>query len=325
MLPLQQLNRAIAARDPLRAGATDALRLLDGAGDGLDGVEIEDFAGRWLVQTRDRAYPEWLRGVTGGEGAARLSNAAPARPSGATAPKSVYWKQLGERKETPVWVEGERAEEPFEAMENGMRFWVDFTAGYSQGIFLDQRENRAEARRRAGAVQGRKTRVLNCFAYTCAFGLAAALGGAETVNVDLSKRYLEWGRRNYELNGIEIEGHDFIYGDARNWMERFAKKGRRFDLVILDPPTFSRDKDGKVFTVESGFADLVSAAEAVLTGRGGMFCSTNQRTLTGEGFRGLIAEGLRDAGKWRMREGKMPGDFTGERYLKSVWVDRAGA
>ena len=294
---LAKLRRAIIAREPLRAAGTNAPRLVDGKGDGIEGLEIDDFAGRWLVQTRDRAFPDWLRGVDG--------------------PRAIYWKQLGDRKEPPVWIEGEEAREPFEAMENGMRFWIDFTAGYSQGIFLDQRENRAESRKRA-----RGLRVLNCFAYTCAFGVAAALGGAETVNIDLSKRYLDWGRRNYELNGIETAGHEFIYGEAQNWLERFARKGRRFDLVILDPPTFSRDREGRVFTVESGFAGLVRAAEAVLAEAGVLFCSTNQRTLAPEGFCRLIAQGLAHPDAWRMEERPMPADFTGQRYLKAFWVDR---
>jgi 23S rRNA (cytosine1962-C5)-methyltransferase len=297
VIVLEKLNRAIAAREGFRASGTDALRIVDGEGDGMEGVEIDDFAGRWLVQTREKAFPEWLRGAEGA--------------------RAIYWKQLGERKEAPVWMEGEEAREPFMVTENGMRFWIDFGAGYSQGIFLDQRENRAETRRR-----GRGLRVLNCFAYTCGFGLAAALGGAETVNIDLSKRYLEWGGRNYELNGVEKGGHEFIYGDALNWLERFARQGRRFDLVILDPPTFSRDRTGKVFTVEKGLAGLVRAAEGVLREGGGLFCSTNQRGLTGEGFRRLIAEGLARPGGWRMEEGRMPGDFTGERYLKGCWVER---
>ena len=295
---LRKLEHAIAAREPLRVGGTNALRLVDGEGDGLPGIEIEDFAARWLVQTRDAVFPEWLRGVRG--------------------PRALYWKRLGEQKEAPVWVEGERVMEPFEVTENGMRFWIDFSAGYSQGIFLDQRENRAEVRRRADG-----KRVLNCFAYTCAFGVAAALGGAETVNIDLSKRYLEWGRRNYELNGvIDKAGHEFIYGEVLNWLQRSARKGRRFDLVILDPPTFSRDKGGRVFTVGKGFPELVRAAEEVLTEKGTLFCSTNLRTLTGEGFRRLIGEGLACPGAWRMEERRMPPDFTGERYLKACWVDR---
>jgi 23S rRNA (cytosine1962-C5)-methyltransferase len=226
-------------------------------------------------------------------------------------PRSVYWKQLGDRKEPPVWISGDPAPDPFEAVEKGMRLWIDFTAGYSQGIFMDQRENRAETRRRAPGLK-----VLNCFAYTCAFGLAAALGGAETVNLDLSKRYLDWGRRNYELNGIDPSGHEFIYGEVQNWLDRFARKGRKFDLIILDPPTFSRDKTGKVFTVESGFPALVHSAEALLTDTGSVFCSTNQRTLFPDSFRRLIAEGLTNPAAWRMEDRPMPPDFPGDQYLK---------
>ena len=299
---LAKLNRAIAAREPLRAAGTNALRLVDGKGDGLDGLEIDDFAGRWLVQTRDHDFPEWLR----------VDEVHKIH-----LPSAIYWKHLAEQKAPPAWIQGEPAREPFEALENGMRLLIDFTAGYSQGIFLDQRENRAEVRRRGGGL-----RVLNCFAYTCAFGLAAALGGAETVNIDLSKRYLDWGRRNYALNGLEAARHEFIYGEVQNWLERFARKGRRFDLVILDPPTFSRDKAGHVFTLETGFPGLVRAAETVLSPEGSLFCSTNQRTLTPEAFRRLITQGLARPGGWRIDERRMPPDFTGERYLKACWVDR---
>ncbi len=305
---MEKLERAIAKRQKMRGEGTNALRLVDGTGDGIEGVEIDDFAGRWLVQTRERDFPEWLRGLKG--------------------PRAIYWKQLGEQKEAPVWIEGEEVREPFEVMENGMRFWIDFTSGYSQGIFLDQRGNRAETRRRAGGNRGKggkganKPRVLNCFAYTCAFGVAAALGGAETVNIDLSKRYLDWGRRNYELNGVGLAGHEFIDKEVLKWLERFERIGRRFDLVILDPPTFSRDKAGRVFTVGKGFPELVRAAEAVLMDNGALFCSTNLRTLTGEGFRRLIADGLACPGLWRMEGRRMPADFAGEQYLKAVWIDR---
>jgi 23S rRNA (cytosine1962-C5)-methyltransferase len=184
-------------------------------------------------------------------------------------------------------------------------------------VFLDQRSNRAEARKRAQGL-----RVLNCFAYTCAFGVAAALGGGETVNLDLSKRYLEWGRRNFELNGIDAAGHEFVYGEVANWLERFARKRRQFDLVILDPPTFSRDKEGKVFRVEADFAGLVRGAEGVLANAGAMFCSTNQRTLAAEGFRRLIEEGLSRPAAWRIEQRWMPADFPGEETLKAFWVER---
>lgn len=303
---------------------TNAIRLIDGAGSGREAVEIDEYDGRWVVQTRGTMLLDWLGEL--------ISHPEWMAEMGV---KGIYWKKLGEEKGAPVWVAGTREEEPFEVREYGaLRFWIDLTAGYSQGLFLDQRENRRETRVRAEALsrEGRRAMVLNCFAYTCSFGVAAAMGGASTVNVDLSKRYLEWGRKNYALNEIGGIGdlgkagedirHEFLYGEVGEWLERFARKRRKFDLIILDPPTFSRDKTGKVFTVEGGFPELVRQAGGLLTERGSLFCSTNQRSLTGEGFRRLIGEGLPEPGEWRMEERRMPEDFTEEKYLKAVWVDR---
>ncbi len=91
-------------------------------------------------------------------------------------------------------------------------------------------------------------------------------------------------------------------------------------MVMLDPPTFSRDNQGNVFTIESGFPALVQAAEAVLAAPGALFCSTNQRTLTPEAFRRLIGQGLSQPRAWVFKEPPMPPDFTGERYLKACWL-----
>lgn len=289
------LARALEKRAAIRAADTDALRLVDGRGDGFADLEIDSFANRWLVQTRGD-FPEWLRD--------------------AAEPKSLYWKRLGE-KTAPVWISGEKLDAPFVARENGAQFWIDFASGYSQGIFLDQRENRRALREQSAG----KT-VLNCFAYTCAFGVCAALGGARTTNLDLSKNYLDWGRRNYALNGLDPAAHDFIFGDVADWLARFSKKSRRFDFVILDPPTFSRDDRGRVFTIESGLANLVRAAAEILAPGGAIFCSTNQRSLSREDFHRLIARGLADPRRWRFTPAPMPPDFCGEPYLKTCWLRR---
>ena len=84
--------------------------------------------------------------------------------------------------------------------------------------------------------------MLNVFAYTCAFSLCAAAAGARATSLDLSRRYLDWGRANFEANGIDPAPHDWIFGDAFDWLRRLAKKGRAFDVVVLDPPTFSTAK-----------------------------------------------------------------------------------
>lgn len=294
-LMLKRLEIALRLRRQIRENDTDALRIVDGRGDGFEDLEIDDFAGNWLAQTREKGVPDWLKGASA---------------------KSIYWKRLGDNM-PPTWIAGQRVTKPFEVKENGLRFLSDFNFGYSQGIFLDQRENRTTLR---GLAAGKT--VLNCFAYTCGFGVAAAAGGGITSNIDLSKRSLDWGRRNYELNGLRSDTHDFIYGDVFEWLRRFQRKGRRFDVVILDPPTFSRNSNGKVFRVEDDFSWLVKHAAGVLSPDGRIFCSTNQRSLNPAEFRRIVFQRLTDPLRWRFQPASMPEDFRGEKYLKSGWLSR---
>jgi 23S rRNA (cytosine1962-C5)-methyltransferase len=303
---LTKFQRAVAAREKIRESDTNALRLIDG----FDDLEVDDFAGRWLVQTRGDRFPEWVIEAA----SSRFIGGENRRDADFTLPVSIHWKKLGDQK-PPEWVWGGKIEAPFVARENGVQFWIDFQAGSSPGLFLDQRENR----RRIRELARRKT-VLNCFAYTCAFGVCAALGGGRTLNVDLSRRYLDWGKRNYELNGIDPATHEFFHGDVFHWLDRFRKKQRRFDLVVLDPPTFARDDKGRVFTIETGFDRLMSKAVEILAPGGCILCSTNQRSLTPRDFRKLILRGLHDAARWTLESAPMPPDFTGEAYLKTWWV-----
>jgi 23S rRNA (cytosine1962-C5)-methyltransferase len=304
----QLFNRSFARRAPLRTGGTDALRLVDAEGDGFGDLVIDDFAGRWLVQTRGENEPPELAAIRALQ----------------PAPRAVYWKKLAHDKEPPVWIAGDELSAPFEIIENGLKYWIDFQAGYSQGIFLDQRDNRARLREivaRRMTTHGASS-LLNTFAYTCAFGVAGAAAGATTVNLDLSKRYLDWGRRNYERNGTDPAAHDFIFGDVFDWLRRLAKRQRRFDIIVLDPPTFSRDDKGRVFTVEKNFGDLVRLALALLAPDGALLCSTNQRSLFPDQFRRLIESGLPQPRAWRFDFQPMPADFPGGQYLKSCWVAR---
>ena len=99
------------------------------------------------------------------------------------------------------------------------------------GLFLDQRDNRRRIR-----AQARGKDVLNLFAYTCGFSVAAAAGGAaSTVSVDLSPKALEWGRANFALSHLDPSDHQFIKSDAFDYLRRAARQGKRFDIIILDP------------------------------------------------------------------------------------------
>ncbi len=153
--------------------------------------------------------------------------------------------------------------------ENGMRFGLDFGAGYSAGLFIDQRANRALVR------HGGVRRLLNTFAYTCSFSVAAALAGAETTNIDLSKKSIDRGRENFALNGIESAPHHFYADDVLDVLPRLARKGERFDAIILDPPTFSRGNKGRRFQVERDLESLLLTALELAETRAKILLSTN--------------------------------------------------
>jgi 23S rRNA (cytosine1962-C5)-methyltransferase len=158
-------------------------------------------------------------------------------------------------------------------MERGLRFEIDFSSGYSVGLFIDQRENRSFVRKSA------PKRMLNCFAYTCSFSVAAAIAGANTMSVDLSQKSLERGRANFVLNNLAATGHHFIADDVFEVLPRLSRKDEKFDLIVLDPPTFSRSHRGKPFQVESNFEGLLMTALEVADRDCRILLSTNCTAL----------------------------------------------
>jgi 23S rRNA (cytosine1962-C5)-methyltransferase len=153
--------------------------------------------------------------------------------------------------------------------EAGIRYGLDFGTGYSHGLFLDQRGNRAKLRTM------RPKRMLNTFAYTCSFSVVAALAGAETLSVDLSRKSLDRGRQNFALNGIDEAKHRFTADDALELLPKLEQRGERFDVIILDPPTFSRGNQGRLWQVEQHLEDLIKAALEVAMPKCAILLSTN--------------------------------------------------
>ncbi len=189
------------------------------------------------------------------------------------APKRVFGKLLprqNEDRSAPVLLQGEEGPLETVVIESGIRYAIDFGAGYSHGLFLDQRANRAFVRRI------KPKRLLNTFAYTCSFSVVAALAGAETVSVDLSKKSLDRGRENFALNQLNAAaGHRFIADDVMDVLPRLARRGDSFDAIILDPPTFSRGNQGRRWQVEQHFEDLLNAALELASPGCRLLLSTN--------------------------------------------------
>lgn len=289
------LHDLIARKRALLPPGTNAFRVSDG--DTWPGIFLDALDDRLLVSTRDAAIPADL--------------AAMLRAGGQT----VYHKRLDiDHKKPPVHICGPESALRFEVMENGVRYGLDLGTGYSQGLFLDQRDNRLRVRKRSH--EGNK--VLNTFAYTGAFSVCAALGGAQTTTLDLARPCIEWSKENFRRNGLNPDAHYFCKGDTLHWLERFAKQGRRFDGIILDPPTFSRDDRGKVWSAERDYGALAAQAAECLAPGGWMVCTTNCRKLSPAAFEAI----LRDAvPRLRRRSYPMPADFTGEAYLKCIWCE----
>lgn len=201
------------------------------------------------------------------------------------------------------------------ATEGFLNFKIDFGAGYSVGLFIDQRENRRYVR------QHSPKRILNCFAYTCSFSVAAASVGAKTVNVDLSKKSLDRGRENFGLNSLPTTDHRFISDDVSIVLPRLARRGDKFDMIILDPPTFSRSHRGKTFHVESDFEELLSDALELVERDGCILLSTNCSTLREKGLEIMARYCLKvakRAGKFH-RPPPLP-DFPPNTGASTLWL-----
>jgi 23S rRNA (cytosine1962-C5)-methyltransferase len=308
--------------------ATNAFRVIHGASDGWPGWFVEKL-GDFLLSQSEAALS-----AKQGEELSRLAKIFLAQGS--------YHKILSRqvRRSTttevsPQLVFGEAAPERFEILENGVRFEMSFNEGYSVGLFLDQRDNRrrfltghiaADFPLFNSELRTPNSELLNCFAYTCGFSVCAAKAGARTTSLDLSKKYLEWGNRNFALNGIDPAAHDFIYGDTFDWLRRLAKKGRAFDAVVLDPPTFSQSKEQGTFRAEKDYRRLVTAALPLVKQGGMLFASTNAADWPPENFLADVDAAVRGAKRKILQRHYVPQppDFPISRaepaYLKTVWM-----
>lgn len=217
-------------------------------------------------------------------------------------------------------VRGEAAPNEIVVREEGVPFSVRLGDGLSTGIFLDQRQNRVLVRETA-----REQRIANLFSYTCAFSIVAGVGGAaRTVSVDASMAALERGRQGFGLAGIALgTAHSFVAEDAFAWLARMAGKKDRFDLVVLDPPSYSSTKKRR-FVAESDYDELVELAAKVVAPGGRILASCNHRGLSRSKLRRMVGQGIRAAGRDAVQIKDLPetSDFPPppgrEPHMKSV-------
>jgi 23S rRNA (cytosine1962-C5)-methyltransferase len=308
--------------------ATNAFRVIHGARDGWPGWFVEKLGDFLLSQSESPLSAKQS------EELARLAKFF-SSPGAYHKILSRQVRRFTTTESSPQLVFGEAAPGRFEIRENGVRFELSFNEGYSVGLFLDQRDNRrrfltghiaADFPLLKSQMPDARPEILNCFAYTCGFSVCAARAGARTTSLDLSKKYLAWGRRNFALNSLDPAAHDFIYGDAFDWLRRLAKKGRAFDAVVLDPATFSQSKEHGTFRAEKDYGKLVTTALPLVKPGGILFASTNAADWPPEKFLADVYAAVHAAKRKILQRHYIPQppDFpisrTEPAYLKTVWL-----
>lgn len=295
------LSDAWSRRAPLHASPdTTAYRIIDGAGDGVSGVYV------------DRYGPAVILGV---HDDSRMSEEAIDSAAHSTLEvleahgiESVYVKQFArdrsrlgghapEESRTATPRAGRPQPESLTILEHGIKFDVRLYDGFSTGLFLEHREHR-----RFLATLG-STRALNLFAYTCGFAVPLAAAGSAVVNVDVSSRYLAWGKRNFALNDLSLDNVRFHRMDALEYLAYAERRGERFDLVVLDPPTFAAGDGRRArrrWKAMNDYPALVRSAVRVLAPTGSIFASTNTRELaSGQELATLVEDALGRRPRWK--------------------------
>jgi 23S rRNA (cytosine1962-C5)-methyltransferase len=319
----RRVARALALRAELVSG-TNGFRMVHGESDGLPGVVADRYdrfavlklysAGlvphRAEIVEALRAEAQGLAGVYGRDEVPRDDD----EEEGGAPAGRVLW--------------GAEPPERIEIDEHGMKVLVDVRRGQKTGHFLDQRENRRMVRDLA---RGRPE-ALNLFGYTGGFSVAAALGGSRhVVTVDVDADAIGLARENFRANGLDPADHAFAQEDAFEMLARTKREGRRFDLVVCDPPAFAKSQRA-VDAAVAGYASLNRAALAVVVPGGLLVTASCSARVTAEAFADAVKEA---AFKSRMElqlvaETRQPADhpvslqFREGRYLKCLVLRRVG-
>lgn len=293
---------------------TNAFRVFNGEGDGIGGLTIDFLNGYYLINY-------YSKGIYAFNAHVLSSLKTSVEFDG------IYEKLRFDHDQEEVengLVLGTPAPEAFYIKENDVKFRAFFDEGAMTGIFLDQREVRR-------AIKFKYTRgkdVLNLFSYTGAFSVFAALGGAKsTTSVDLANRSYDHTKSNFELNGLTLDHNHIIVEDVFHYFKFAAKKNQKFDVVILDPPSFAKSKD-YTFSAERDYPELLADAIRLTHKAGVIVASNNSSNISLEKFKQIIGKGFNLAkARFEILEmHQLPKDFRTNlhydesNYLKVLFV-----
>lgn len=288
-----KMNRQVYYQDQ----TTTAFRLFNGEGDGLGGLIIDLY--------QDYAVFSWYNDTLYGKKATIIQAFQKVFPEVLGAYEKVRFEsQLPESQ----LLYGQTASEPLIVQENGINYATYMNEGLMTGIFLDQKEVRGALV--AGLASGK--RVLNMFSYTGAFSVAAAMGGAlQTTSVDLAKRSVPKTKEQFSVNGMDPETQNIHVMDTFEYFKYAKRKHLTFDLVVLDPPSFARNKK-KTFSVAKNYGELIEDSVDLLNQNGMIIASTNAANVSPKQFKQMIEEAFLAKGVSykKVKSYALPSDFA---------------
>jgi len=304
----EKFQQAIDQRQAFFADeTTTAFRLFNGEGDGFGGVTVDYYADYLVISWYNQTIYHFQKMIVDGF----LS----VFPNAKGVVEKIRFKS--DLKESR-WLAGEKPTEPLIVLENGVSYAVYLDEGYMTGIFLDQKEVRG--RLTEGFAAGKK--VLNMFSYTGAFSVAAAYGGSlETTSVDLAQRSLPKTQEQFEVNGLPLEQQKIIVMDTFDYFRYAVRKNLSYNLIILDPPSFARNKK-KTFSVAKDYGRLIEDSVEILTEEGMIIASTNAANLPIKKFQQAIEAALKKKNvNFRLTESyRLPADFPVSNFEESNYL-----
>ena len=288
---------------------TTAFRLFNQEGDGFGGLTV-DLYGDYAVFSWYNSYVYQIRKV--------ISEAfRQVFPEVLGVYEKIRFKGLDYES---AHVYGQEAPDFFTVLENGVLYQVFMNDGLMTGIFLDQHEVRGSLV--DGLAMGKS--LLNMFSYTAAFSVAAAMGGAsQTTSVDLAKRSRELSQAHFQANGISTDDHRFIVMDVFEYFKYAKRKGLTYDVIVLDPPSFARNKK-QTFSVSKDYHKLISQSLEILNPEGIIIASTNAANVSRQKFTEQIDKGFAGRSYQILNKYGLPADFAynkkdeSSNYLKVI-------
>ena len=288
---------------------TTAFRLFNQEGDGFGGLTV-DLYGEYAVFSWYNSYVYQIRKL--------ISEAfRQVFPEVLGTYEKIRFKGLDYES---AHVYGQEAPDFFTVLENGVLYQVFMNDGLMTGIFLDQHEVRGSLV--DGLAMGKS--LLNMFSYTAAFSVAAAMGGAsQTTSVDLAKRSRELSQAHFQANGLSTDDHRFIVMDVFEYFKYAKRKGLTYDVIVLDPPSFARNKK-QTFSVTKDYHKLISQSLEILNPGGIIVASTNAANVSRQKFTEQIDKGFAGRSYQILNKYGLPADFAynkkdeSSNYLKVI-------